>query len=74
MSSRPPSSARSRSSSSALQQLSDRFASEQGKRVALVTMGLEDIPEPWISTLFDLLGQLLRNSIEHGIEPPLAAR
>jgi signal transduction histidine kinase len=54
----------------ALQQLSDRFAIEQGKRVALVTMGLEDIPEAWISTLFDLLGQLLRNSIEHGIEAP----
>ena len=54
----------------ALQQLSDKFATEQGKRVALVTMGLEDIPEPWISTLFDLLGQLLRNSIEHGIESP----
>src|SRR5579863_8489413 len=54
----------------ALQQLSDKFATEQGKRVALVTMGLEDIPEPWVSTLFDLLGQLLRNSIEHGIEPP----
>jgi len=52
----------------ALQQLSDKFALEQGKRVALVTMGLEDIPEAWISTLFDLLGQLLRNSIEHGIE------
>jgi signal transduction histidine kinase len=55
---------------SALQQLSDKFAIEQGKRVALVTMGLEDIPEAWISTLFDLLGQLLRNSIEHGIEAP----
>jgi two-component system, chemotaxis family, sensor kinase CheA len=54
----------------ALQQLSDRFAIEQGKRVALVTMGLEEIPETWISTLFDLLGQLLRNSIEHGIEAP----
>jgi signal transduction histidine kinase len=54
----------------ALQQLSDKFATEQGKRVALVTMGLEDIPEPWITTLFDLLGQLLRNSIEHGIESP----
>jgi signal transduction histidine kinase len=54
----------------ALQQLSDKFATEQGKRVALVTMGLEDIPEAWISTLFDLLGQLLRNSIEHGIESP----
>ena len=58
----------------ALQQLSDKFAIGQGKRVALVTMGLEDIPEGWVSTLFDLLGQLLRNSIEHGIEaPPLRA-
>lgn len=55
---------------SALQQLSDRFATEQGKRVVLVTMGVEDIPEPWISTLFDLLRQLLRNAIEHGIEAP----
>jgi two-component system chemotaxis sensor kinase CheA len=55
----------------ALQQLSDKFATELGKRVALVTMGLEDIPEPWISTLFDLLNQLLRNSIEHGIEAPM---
>src|ERR1700689_1399994 len=58
----------------ALQQLSDRFAIEQGKRVALVTMGLEEIPETWISTLFDLLGQLLRNSIEHGIEAPALRR
>jgi two-component system, chemotaxis family, sensor kinase CheA len=56
---------------SALQQLSEKFAVEQGKRVALVTMGLEEIPEAWISTLFDLLGQLLRNSIEHGIESPV---
>jgi two-component system chemotaxis sensor kinase CheA len=57
---------------SALQQLSERFAAEQGKRMALVTMGLEEVPEPWISTVFDLLGQLLRNSIEHGIEAPAA--
>jgi signal transduction histidine kinase len=57
---------------SALQQLSERFAAEQGKRMALVTMGLEEVPEPWISTVFDLLGQLLRNSIEHGIEVPAA--
>src|ERR1700687_379618 len=55
---------------SALQQLSDRFATEQGKRVVLVTMGVEDIPEPWIRALSDLLGQLLRNAIEHGIEAP----
>jgi len=52
----------------ALEQLADRFAAEQGKRVALVTMGLEDIPEEMTGTLFDLLGQLVRNAIEHGIE------
>jgi signal transduction histidine kinase len=54
----------------ALTQLAERFALEQDKHVALVTMGLEDIPEQWISTLFDALGQLLRNAIEHGIEAP----
>jgi signal transduction histidine kinase len=51
-----------------LQQLSDAFATAQGKRVALVTMGLEDIPEAWKGSLAEVLGELLRNSIEHGIE------
>jgi signal transduction histidine kinase len=53
-----------------LQQLNDAFATEQGKRVALVTMGLEDIPEVWRHSLSEVLGELLRNSIEHGIESP----
>jgi two-component system chemotaxis sensor kinase CheA len=53
---------------SALEQMAERFAAEQGKRVGLVTMGLEDIPEEWTGTLFDLLSQLARNAIEHGIE------
>ncbi len=53
-----------------LQQVSDEFAISQGKRIALVTMGLEQIPEGWIRTLFEVLGELLRNSIEHGIEAP----
>jgi signal transduction histidine kinase len=53
-----------------LQQLSDEFATEQGKRVALVTMGLEDIPEVWKRPLSEVLAELLRNSIEHGIEAP----
>lgn len=52
----------------ALEQMAERFAAEHGKRVGLVTMGLEDIPEEWTGTLFDLLGQLVRNAIEHGIE------
>ena len=54
---------------SALEQLADRSAAEHGKRVGLVTMGLEDIPEEWTGTLFDMLSQLVRNAIEHGIEP-----
>ena len=54
----------------ALKQLTDRLAAEHGKHVTLVTLGLEDIPENWISALFDLVGQLVRNAVEHGIEPP----
>jgi len=53
----------------ALEQLADRCAAELGKRVGLVTMGLEDIPEEWTGTLFDMLTQLVRNAIEYGIEP-----
>ena len=53
----------------ALEQLAEKVAGECGKRVGLVTMGLEDIPEDWAGTLFDLLGQLVRNAVEHGIEP-----
>ncbi len=54
----------------ALQQLSDRMAAEHGKHVTLVTLGLEDIPEAWVSALFDLIGQLVRNAVEFGIESP----
>jgi two-component system chemotaxis sensor kinase CheA len=54
----------------ALQQMSEKLSAEHGKKVSLVTMGLEDIPEDWSSVLFDLLGQLLRNTVEHGIEEP----
>jgi signal transduction histidine kinase len=54
----------------ALQQMSEKLAAEFGKQVSLVTMGLEDIPDDWTSTLFDLLGQMLRNAVEHGIEAP----
>jgi chemotaxis protein histidine kinase CheA len=58
----------------ALQQMSEKLAAAQGKAITLVTLGLEDIPEAWISALFDLLGQLLRNAIEHGFETPAQRR
>lgn len=54
----------------ALQQLTERLAAEHGKHVTLVTLGLEDIPEAWASVLFDMIGQLVRNSVEFGIESP----
>jgi len=54
----------------ALKQISDKLCAEHGKNLSLVTIGLEDIPESWGSALFDLLGQLIRNTIEHGIEVP----
>jgi signal transduction histidine kinase len=53
----------------ALEQLAEKATTEHGKRVGLVTLGLEEIPEEWVGTLFDMLGQLLRNAVEHGIEP-----
>jgi signal transduction histidine kinase len=54
----------------ALQQLTDRLSGEHGKHITLVTLGLEDIPEMWVSTLFDMVGQLVRNAVEFGIESP----
>lgn len=54
----------------ALRQLAEKIAAEQGKHVTLVTLGLEDVPELWLGTLFDTIGQMLRNAIEHGIESP----
>jgi two-component system, chemotaxis family, sensor kinase CheA len=54
----------------ALQQLTEKLATEHGKHVTLVTLGLEDIPEEWVGAMFDMIGQMLRNAVEHGIESP----
>jgi two-component system chemotaxis sensor kinase CheA len=54
----------------ALRQLADRLAGEQGKRVELSISGLERVPEDHASIIYDILSQLLRNAIEHGIETP----
>jgi two-component system, chemotaxis family, sensor kinase CheA len=54
----------------ALQQLAEKIATEHGKHVTLVTLGLEDIPEAWVGAMFDMIGQMLRNAVEHGIESP----
>jgi signal transduction histidine kinase len=54
----------------ALHQLAEKLSAEHGKHATLVTLGLEDIPEAWIGAMFDMIGQMLRNAIEHGIETP----
>jgi chemotaxis protein histidine kinase CheA len=54
----------------ALRQVAESTAEACGKRVAFSASGLERLPEEWVSSVFDALGQLLRNAIEHGIEPP----
>ena len=54
----------------ALRQLGERLAAEQGKRIELSLVGLEQVPEELFSSLYDMLAQLLRNAIEHGVETP----
>jgi two-component system, chemotaxis family, sensor kinase CheA len=54
----------------ALQQLCEKLETDHGKHVTLVTLGLEDIPEEWVGAMFDMIGQMLRNAVEHGIESP----
>jgi signal transduction histidine kinase len=58
----------------ALQQLADQLATAQGKLVELTTIGFEKIPESQVPACYDMLSQMLRNAIEHGIETPAQRR
>jgi signal transduction histidine kinase len=65
----PPAQPASPRIAAALRQLAEQLAREHRRGVHLVTLGLEAVPEAWITAVFDMLSQLVRNSIEHGIEP-----
>lgn len=54
----------------ALQQLGEQLAAAQGKLIQLTTIGLEHVPELQVAAFYDMLSQMLRNAIEHGIETP----
>lgn len=56
----------------ALEQLVQRIASEQGKRVVFQTDGLDPntIPHKYHKTVWDIAVQLVRNAVVHGIETP----
>jgi signal transduction histidine kinase len=58
----------------ALQRLAEQLAAEHGREVQLTLLGLDTVPEEWKTSVFDMLCQLVRNAIEHGIEPPEVRR
>lgn len=58
----------------ALQQLAAQQAAAQGKSVELTAIGLDQVPEIHAAAYYDMLSQMLRNAIEHGIEMPAQRR
>jgi len=58
----------------ALQQLAEQQAALQGKSVELTAIGLEQVPEIHVAAFYDMLSQMMRNAIEHGIETPAQRR
>ncbi len=58
----------------ALQQLCDQLAEAQGKLIQLTSIGLEHVPDIQVAAFYDMLSQMLRNAIEHGIEIPAQRR
>jgi signal transduction histidine kinase len=61
-------------SAAALDKLAQRIATDQGKSIRLVTAGLEQVPSEWARPLRDVMIQLVRNAVVHGIEPADARR
>jgi len=53
----------------ALHRLAEQLSKEHHRDVHLITLGLEAVPADWDTAIFDMLSQLVRNAIEHGIEP-----
>ncbi len=51
-----------------LQRLAEKLAQDHHKRFKLALTGLEEIPDRYITSLKDVLIQMLRNSAVHGIE------
>ncbi len=52
------------------QQLADRIAHDHGKKVVVSCRGHDQVPEAYRRPVKDVLIQLIRNAVVHGIEPP----
>jgi signal transduction histidine kinase len=57
-------------SKESLEEMAAFLADMYSKRVSLVVVGLEDVPQGYRRTIEKILGQLIHNAIRHGIEPP----
>ncbi|HET7203315.1 MAG TPA: ATP-binding protein [Steroidobacteraceae bacterium] len=61
-------------SEAALDKLAQRIAADHGKSLRLVAAGLDDVPRAYAKPLRDVLIQLVRNAVVHGIESAAARR
>jgi len=52
------------------QQLADRIANDHGKKVVVTCRGHDQVPEAYRRPVKDVLIQLIRNAVVHGIEMP----
>ncbi len=52
------------------QQLADRIANDHGKKVVVTCRGHDQVPESYRRPVKDVLIQLIRNAVVHGIESP----
>jgi len=52
------------------QQLADRIANDHGKKVQVSCRGHDQVPEAYRRPVKDVLIQLIRNAVVHGIETP----
>jgi two-component system chemotaxis sensor kinase CheA len=52
------------------QQLADRIANDHGKKVVVTCKGHDQVPESYRRPVKDVLIQLIRNAVVHGIEMP----
>ncbi len=57
-------------SKESLEEMAAFLADMYNKRVSLVVVGLEDVPQGYRRTVEKILGQFIHNAIRHGIETP----
>ena len=57
-------------SKESLEEMAAFLADMYHKRISLVVVGLEDVPQGYRRTVEKILGQLIHNAIRHGVESP----